>query len=77
MKLHNADLAPSNEINSVLARDKLNKERDYASAHPTKRTFKTISKSAPKINIFKSRNLGNSDDVLDISSLLDLSLTEH
>lgn len=31
MKLHNADLVRSKKINAVLARNKLNEERDYTS----------------------------------------------
>ncbi|MGF1588405.1 MAG: hypothetical protein ACFCU7_04015 [Pleurocapsa sp.] len=48
MKFHHADLVHSSRIDSVLARNKLNKEGHYAFAHPTERTFKLSGNQYPK-----------------------------
>lgn len=48
MKLHNADLLRFKRINSVLAKNKLNKERDYTSAPLQSARLKQSANQYPK-----------------------------
>lgn len=76
MKLHSIERVPSYGMDSVLAKDRLTKKRDYASAYPTDRELKLteefeVNEAYCPLN--ESKNVGN---FWNIKSSTELSLLE-